>query len=188
MPLGDDALLNAINTFKTRQGAKPQDERHVEVEEDHTKDLVDALHALGEVELLVGIPAKNNARDDTPLGNAGLGYIHEFGSPLNNIPPRPFLVPGVVGSRADWEPYLEKAAVAALDFDTHAMMNALNSAGMIAANAVQTRIQDGIPPLLKRPRYKKGRKPQPPNEATPLYDTGKLLASITYVIERKSNG
>lgn len=180
-----DALLGALNSLKQQIRSKPVQDRDVDVEEDHTKEVIDALDALGAIEVLVGIPADNDKRSDgSSIGNAALGYIHETGSPLNNIPPRPFLVPGVTESQLEWLPQLQRAGEAALNFKQDEMMAAFNRAGMIASTAVQMKIQSGIAPPLKHPRYKRGQPPQPPNEATPLYDTGSLLRSITYSVEK----
>lgn len=39
----------------------------------------------------VGILGGDNSRPDEPLGNAGIGLVHEMGSTTKNIPPRSFL-------------------------------------------------------------------------------------------------
>ena len=52
------------------------------------------IRAVPQKKLLVGIPAEENARGGE-IGNASLGFIHEYGSPARNIPARPFLIPGV---------------------------------------------------------------------------------------------
>jgi hypothetical protein len=62
---------------------------------DRAEELIKAVNELTTSDVLVGIPKKNNARRDSPIGNAALARIHEFGSPAQNIPARPFLYPGV---------------------------------------------------------------------------------------------
>lgn len=62
---------------------------------DNAKAILDALRSLTKKDVLVGIPSEDSGRDDVPFGNAGIGYLNEYGSPEQNIPPRPHLVPGV---------------------------------------------------------------------------------------------
>jgi hypothetical protein len=178
----DDPALIALNNFKQAQSAKPVDERRVEVEEDNTKKLIDAMDALGEIEVLVGIPA-GSTRNEGTIDNAALGYIHEFGSPINNIPARPFLRPGVKNSADRWQPRLAAAAEEALKGDSSAMMGKLDEAGMIASGAVKKTILAGIPPPVSR-RRRGTRAAMGPGDAIPLVDTGQLLRSITWVVKK----
>lgn len=62
---------------------------------DNAQAILDALKSLTKKDVLVGIPAEDSDRDDVPFGNAGIGYINEYGSPAQNIPPRPHLVPAL---------------------------------------------------------------------------------------------
>ena len=66
-----------------------------------------------EKRMLVGIPAEENARGEE-IGNAALGFIHENGSPARNIPPRPFLVPGMKDAEPQAVAMLEKPTADAL--------------------------------------------------------------------------
>ncbi|HAX2567517.1 TPA: hypothetical protein JW640_001108 [Escherichia coli] len=59
---------------------------------DNAKAILDALRSLTKKDVLVGIPSEDSERDDVPFGNAGIGYLNEYGSPEQNIPPRPHLV------------------------------------------------------------------------------------------------
>ncbi len=65
--------------------------------------------------MLVGIPSEDSERDDVPFGNAGIGYLNEYGSPEQNIPPRPHPAPGVKSAEEQTVPQLKAAAQAALD-------------------------------------------------------------------------
>lgn len=183
----EDDIRNSSRRLREEARRQPVQDRVVDVEEDHTEQLLAALHALGGVEVLVGITKDTNERAEGNIGNAALGYIHETGSPVSNIPARPFLYPGVKGSQDRWIPLLKRAGERALNFDDGGMMSALHAAGLVASTAAQRVIQDGIPPPLRRPRYHPPQPPQPPNEATPLYDSGNLLRSLTYAIERKAS-
>ncbi|HCA7460069.1 TPA: hypothetical protein MX372_004907, partial [Enterobacter roggenkampii] len=62
---------------------------------DNAQAILDALKSISKKEVLVGIPEEDSEREDVPFGNAGIGYVNEYGSPAQNIPPRPHLIPGV---------------------------------------------------------------------------------------------
>lgn len=145
--------------------------------------------------LLIGIPAEKAARSDGDINNAELGYIHEYGAPEANIPARPFLMPGMEAAEAMIVDELAKAltkgiTLAAVQGDVSAgqaaLTDGLNRAGLKAVSIIQGRITAGLsPPLAERTVYarlhrKKNRRSGP--DMKPLIDTGKLLASITYVI------
>lgn len=149
-----------------------------------------AIQELSRKSILVGIPAEKDARDDGPMGNAALGFIHEHGSPAANIPARPFLAPGIEAAQDQITGYLEKAAVAALNGQPFEEF--FRQAGQAAVNSVDARIRAGIPPPLTpgtiagRRRRSAGsdyrRKASSATDVTPLIDTGALLGSITYII------
>lgn len=189
---------------------------------DKLKEVVKSINSLVSQVVLVGIPEVDDARreddesgkvkiskgivsggSETQINNATLGYIHEHGSPANNIPARPFLVPGVQSAQTKIESRLKKAANAALDGNFGNVDNELNGAGMVARDSVKTKINSGdFVPLAEstlKARARRGRKGaeeelanrlaggNPSNDsAKPLIDTGQLRNSINYVI-RKAN-
>lgn len=68
----------------------------VTVTTDKLAQVMATMAQLVKRDVLVGIPDSAPEREeDTPLSNAQIGYILDNGSPVANIPPRPFLVPGV---------------------------------------------------------------------------------------------
>ncbi|NSX05087.1 hypothetical protein [Cupriavidus gilardii] len=152
---------------------------------DRLKDVLQSINGLVQKQVLVGIPdSAPERKDDAPIGNAAIGYIQETGSPANNLPARPFLVPGVSDSLPKATAQLEKAATAALEGDPAAVERRLSSAGLEAQNSVRAKINSGIKPDLKpstiADRLRRGR-----TGTVPLVDTGQLRNSITYVIRRK---
>jgi hypothetical protein len=179
----EEDILASLARLKADARRKPVQDREFEVEEDNTKEFIGAMGALGEIEVLVGIPQEKTARDEGKIGNAALGYIHEFGSPINNIPARPFLYPGIKNSVREWQPKLAAAAEAALKGDSAAMLTQLDEAGLIASGAVKQTILAGIPPPVSR-RRRGSRPAMGPGEAIPLVDTGQLLRSITWVVKK----
>jgi hypothetical protein len=170
---------------------------------DKLGDVLKAVSSLMERDVLVGVPDSSLGRkDDAPIGNAAIGYIMENGSPANNIPARPHLVPGVASVQDEIAERLRKGSIAALDGSTSGAEAALNAAGMIGQKAVRAKITDGpfmaLSDATLRARARRGRKGaakelesraagnQPDNaNAKPLVDTGQYRQSITYVIRKK---
>jgi hypothetical protein len=158
-------------------------------------DIARTIRRLSKRRVLVGIPQENNPRSDGDIGNAALAYIHNYGSPLRNIPARPFMEPGIAAARPEIDKYLRAAAEAALAGNETAMNAALAHAGTVAADRIKLTIQAGIPPPLqpesvrrrrtRTPGSSYRRKAQTAADVTPLIDTGALLRSITYIVRDK---
>ena len=122
----------------------------VRITKDKVEEVLKAVRTLTKNEVLVGIPAENAERQDapgakpSPINNAQLGWIMETGSPIKNIPARPFLVPGVQGAMPALLPKLKKAGELALDFKSVGdVTQQLVAVGLAAAAAVQLKITDG---------------------------------------------
>jgi hypothetical protein len=161
---------------------------------DRVESVAGTIRKLASTRVMVGIPSSATSRNGDAIGNATLGYIHENGSPINNIPARPFLVPGVRNSQPKWSDYLMQAGKFAMEGNAALMDKALHAAGLTAVNAVKLRITEGIPPPLspvtvQRRRQRRAgssyrRAATTPADTTPLVDTGQLLNSISYVIRK----
>lgn len=148
---------------------------------DKTEELKKQIKELTDQQVLVGIPASTTNRSD-PITNAALGYIHEFGSPAQNIPARPFLYPTINKLKDKLTVMLKNAAQLKFDHKDGEAQNQLNAIGLTAANAVKATIVGGgdpkWPPLAPETIAAKG-------SSSSLIDTGQLLNSITYVIRKK---
>lgn len=174
-----------------------------EVKLDNVAQVAGAIETLAKTKVMVGIPAKKGLRSGGPISNAALGYIHEFGAPEANIPPRPFLLPTVKAKQKGLiVPALNKAGKAALTGDLGGIERILSILGQEVSDAVRTRIVDFIPPPLKpgtligrarrlasyqnasKKRRKTLREKALQADATPLIDTGQLLKSITWVLRK----
>lgn len=146
--------------------------------------ILQALKEVGKKDVLVGIPEGKSEREDTDIGNAAIGYINENGSPAQNIPARPHLVPGVRKAQAETIPLLKSAAQSILAGDSSAANRDLNQAGFLAANTVKMYIRDAcfvpLSPVTISKRLRKGR-----TGDAPLIDTGEYRDSITYVVRDK---
>ena len=183
----------------------------IEITKDNVSKIFKSMAELTGKAVYVGIPEDEASRtEEAEMNNARLGYIHEFGSPLANIPARPFLIPGVKNVEKETAALLKVAAEAALSGDSKLADQNLNRAGIIAANEVKKVINSNIPPPLKprtiRDRYKtRGTKGRRDNEILymqlitggmepeaaqtqagiiALIDTGQLRNSITYVVKK----
>lgn len=179
---------------------------------DRLEEIVKAIDALAKKEVLVGIPDSNaDRKDGESAGNAQIGYVQETGSPANNLPARPFLVPGVADVQGKVAARLGKGAQAALDGDLDAAERQMGAAGMIASSSAKRKINSNIAPALSpetiRNRHKSRgtasmRKSEKeylaavaggstPSEAqsaagiVSLVNTGQLRNAITYVIRKK---
>lgn len=177
----------------------------VKTKVDKTKELAKAMKVLTRDIVLVGIPEDANARPDGDIGNAELGYIHEFGSPANNIPARPFLIPGVESAMPQVTKIMHDGARKVLSGNSKAARPTLVMAGSEASVAVKTYITAGLSPPLKDATVEARLRRTPSRKAEaeylrrralgespealhslglikPLIDTGVLLRSVTYVI------
>ncbi|HFG5553787.1 TPA: hypothetical protein ACGHN9_003809 [Salmonella enterica subsp. diarizonae serovar 61:z52:z53] len=180
---------------------------------DNAQAILDALRSLTKKDVLVGIPAEDSDRDDVPFGNAGIGYVNEYGSPAQNIPPRPHLIPGVKSVEGQTVPQLKAAAQAALDGNAAGAERALNRAGTLAANGVRRYMTiTGFTPLAdstveaRARRGRKGAKAELARRSAdgklnainpdsgqlisnenvrPLIDTGQYRRAITHVVRDK---
>jgi len=156
----------------------------VKVRKDRIAQVVKQVRSLARREVLVGIPSAAAGRKEGAITNASLGYIHENGSPANNIPARPFLVPGAASISAQASARFEATARAALSGKDDAVEKGLNEVGLIGQNAVRARINSGeFAPLSEQTlaaRRRRGR-----SGTKPLIDSGQLRNSITYSIRPK---
>lgn len=185
----------------------------VTIRADNAQAILDALKSLTKKDVLVGIPSEDSERDDVPFGNAGIGYVNEYGSPAQNIPPRPHLIPGVKSVEEQTVPQLKAAAQAALDGNAVGAERALNQAGTLAANGVRRYMTiTGFTPLAdstveaRARRGRKGAKAELARRSAdgklnainpdsgqlisnenvrPLIDTGQYRRAITHVVRDK---
>ena len=172
----------------------------------------EALQLLSQLEVLVGVPAANadEGRESGEPSNAQLAYIHDNGAPEANIPARPFMRPGIESARGPITEKLSQTMRAVLrGGGMEKVEQGLTQVGIVAAVAVQSFINEGVPPPLAeatlRARMRKGRRGgggarqgaaqeldrrwdgQAPSVefAKPLVDTAAMRNSITYAIRPK---
>lgn len=150
---------------------------------DNSKRIREAMQNLARERVLVGIPQAENSRADGTITNAELAYLHTNGSPANNIPARPFLVPSLQlrDNQILYTDELKEAGKSALEFNQAGTKQHLQLAGQIASNAAKryfTDARNGWAPNSPVTIALKG-------SARPLIDTAQLRRAITWVLGRK---
>jgi hypothetical protein len=151
---------------------------------DTLTDIQDALEALSNKKLLVGITGKDE-RTDTDLTNSQLMLIHEYGAFEVNIPARPVLYP-VLQQQNDYvKNAFWEATQYALRGEENNVDKQLNYLGKYLVDKVKERILSHISPALKPDTLAKRRR-RGNFDTTPLYDTHQLLNSFGYKIESTS--
>ena len=150
---------------------------------DNSAELFKGIAALMANEVLVGVPEEKTDRNDGAISNAALAYIHNFGSPTQNIPPRPFLEPGITDAKDRITEQFRKAADVALDGDAKGVLKNMNAAGLVASTAVKMKIQRG-PFIPLKPGTLAARRRRGHIGTRPLIETGQLRNAITYVVRR----
>lgn len=181
---------------------------------DRVPELLAALDALTKQQVLIGIPGDGEQREGE-VSNAMLGYVHEYGSPEQNIPARPFLRPAAEQVKDQVIGLFQQAASAVMDGKPDAANKALNAAGQLGVNKVKAIMNagEGFTPLTEsamqsrlyramkgkglvrtnnlenwqkaKEKLLKNRGRYSLGGATPLVDTGQFRNSITYVVRDK---
>lgn len=126
----------------------------------------------------VGIPEGPKEEDGTPV--AMIAAVHEYGSPTQGIPERPFLRVAVQRNRLKYVRLnrinLVKMLRGQMDAD-----QALGQLGEMAKGDVQVEIRNGeFTPLKPATIKRKG-------SSRPLIDTGQMVQSIAWELGEKTN-
>ena len=150
---------------------------------DKVGQVLKSIHSLETNCVLVGIPQDKNARNDGQMTNASIGYIQENGSSANNIPARPFLIPGVEKVNKEAAEIMGQGATDALSGGD--VMKSLTKAGILASSSVKKTLQagEGFEPLSDSTLAQ--RKAKGFKGTKPLIRTGQLRNSITFVVKGK---
>ena len=137
--------------------------------------------------VLVGIPEDTSERSDSDeINNATLLAINNFGSPAQNIPPRPVMAIGIRNAQEDIAAEYKKAVQVSLTKGFAALDTYYNRAGIIASNSVKKAIndQEGIAAPAEATIYaREHRKPTPFKGTKALIVTGQMRNAITYVVK-----
>lgn len=116
-------------------------------------------------------------KDQPPISMQDIALVHEFGSSDGRIPERSFLRSGIAEREAGLLGIMENVADKVTKGELKAQQ-AADQVGLTVQALIQKRIQDGeITPELSAYTIER-RKNQ---SDTPLFDTGQLVQSITFV-------
>lgn len=164
----------------------------LKITSDFTKNFNDIVKRFKGDNVLVGIPEQDAQRDDDtdvkgeePINNAAILAINEFGSPQNNIPPRPVMAIGIDRAKDEIAEQYKKAVVNALDKGISALDLYYNRAGIIASTSIKKTINEqiGIDPPAEATLAARKAAGFKGNKS--LIVTGQMRNAITYVINRK---
>lgn len=150
--------------------------------EDNTKKFLDSVFTLKGKRTLVGIPQDENSRGDGEIGNAAILFINNFGSPANNIPPRPVMDIGIRRSQDEITKEFE-SAVKAMGKGPDEVDKYFNRAGIVASNSVKTVINEQIDIEGPAKSTLESREAKGFKGTKSLVVTGQLRNAITYVVE-----
>jgi hypothetical protein len=165
-------------------------------------DLASHIEALTNKQVLVGVTAdKTQRQEGDGVTNATIAYLQDNGSPINNIPARPFMLPGLAAAEEKIKRIFKTGAEQILRGEQQSAEPVLLKVGLVLQAAIRGKINEGIPPPLAertlQERIASGRATvgaqveldrreqglDPSTEfAKPLVHTGQLRNSITFVI------
>lgn len=156
----------------------------IEITLDGSKSIIHAIQEMAKKQVMVGILSEKSPRKGEPITNAAIGFIHENGSAAQNIPPRPFLVPGVNAASNKIADVLKGFAAKAVTGQA-TIDQGLIAAGLLAQSSVKNRIRsgEGFAPL--KPATLAARKRKGAQGEKALIRTGQLLNSISFVVRSK---
>lgn len=119
--------------------------------------------------------------DKMPYSVAYQMYLHTYGSPRWQSPPRPIIEPAIAANKEPIAEELGAAAKAALSGSESTCTQHLQRAGMMGQNAARNWFDDprnNWPPNAPSTVAAKG-------SDRPLIDTGQLRKAITYIVGEK---
>lgn len=158
----------------------------VKVTSDFTEDFNEAIKKFKNDSVLVGVPEDAKPRKDGELiNNATILAINEFGSPLQNIPPRPVMAIGIKNAQEQIAEQFKIAAQNVLSKGIAAVTRYYERAGIIASNSVKKAINSQIGIEKPADATLAARRSQGFKGTKALIVTGQLRNSITYVVKEK---
>ncbi|HKS34803.1 MAG TPA: hypothetical protein VJS14_13850 [Enterobacteriaceae bacterium] len=163
----------------------------VTITADNADAILESIRQLSGMDVLVGIPEGNAAREDGQLNNAEIGYLQSTGATVEidgavvTLPPRPFLDIGIEDTRDRTTAHLKAAAELALEGNAAGAERELERAGIIASDGAKAVISTGdrLIPLSEKTLEKRRAAGLPGDK--PLWAQGYLLRSITYVVRKQ---
>lgn len=158
----------------------------IDVKVDRLAEFNSAVKELTKNACYVGYPEETTGREPTPddpvpITNAGLAFIQDNGAPEANIPPRPFMHPGINDAKDPIEKRLKTTALQALDGDVFGVKKGLMAVGLTAQASIRAKITDG-PFIPLKPATLAARRRKGFMGVSPLIVTGQLRRAVNFVI------
>ena len=141
------------------------------------------LAELEKCDVLVGIPQENNSRPGEEISNSELAFIMEHGSPIHNIPPRPFIGPAIRKNKEIIVNQLKRAAQAVLAGDEGKANAERQKTGILASNSVKRFMADSDNGLARNAPSTIRAK----GSDIPLIDLGELRRAVSYSLQPIEN-
>lgn len=133
--------------------------------------------------VLIGIPADDTKRKDSQfINNATILAINEFGSPANNIPPRPVMAIGIRNAQEAIAEQFKLAVRNVISKGSEALKIYYERAGIIASNSVKKAINAQIGFSGPSEATLKARKSKGFVGKKALIVTGQMRSAITYIV------
>lgn len=148
---------------------------------DKLGDITKSLGELQKQDVLIGLPQAQNSRQGEPITNAELAYIQSKGSPVNNIPPRPFLEPSIEAHKEKIAKIQAQAFKAALEGKQAEVTITIGKVGMLGQKCAKDWFTDPANHWPANSPITIARK----GSDKPLIDTGALRNAIVYVVRKK---
>lgn len=156
----------------------------MKVTEDRTAEIMKIIKSFKHDSVLVGIPQDDAERKEgDPINNATLLFINNFGSPGQNIPPRPVMEIGLKNAQDRIADEFKKALQQSWKNGLTALPVYYNRAGMIASNSVKRAINDQLGIQAPADSTIKTRESRGFAGKKALLVTGQMRNAITWVVQ-----
>lgn len=157
---------------------------YITVEKDSVDEINKIIKSFKRDAVLVGIPQSESDRhENDEINNAALLFINNFGSPGQNIPPRPVMQIGIFNAQDALGDEFEKAAVSAIDKGVNALRIYYERIGIIASNSIKRAINTGEGFEGPSEATLKARAARGFSGKKSLIVTGQMRNAITYVVQ-----
>lgn len=152
--------------------------------EDRTEEIMKVIRSFKNDRVLVGIPQDDGQREEgDQINNASLLFINNFGSPGQNIPPRPVMQIGIRNAADRIADEYKKAVQKSWAGGLPDVEQSYERIGMIASNSIKRAINDQIDIEPPAQSTMDTRKSKGFSGTKALLVTGQMRNAITWVVK-----
>lgn len=149
------------------------------------KELKSRVEELNRLKAFVGWLESAKYDDGTPV--AGVAAVHEYGSTIQGIPPRPFLRTATEDNQETWKKIIEKGAKDILNGNSSAN-DVMELLGLKITGDIKTAIKGVTTPALKQStvdakRRKKADGKAIGNLTKPLIEEAIMINTVTHEVQ-----